>query len=104
MSETYRVRVRPKEYKMIKNLSEKDNITFAEATERLIEQNNIIFGEEVINLKNMDEKEIDEVIKSLEDEKEKVKSEENSSSGNGLVLGSIVAGLIYLLSKSAGKD
>jgi len=101
MAETYRVRVRPKEYKMIKNLAEKNNITFAEATERLIEQNNIIFGEEVINLKNMDEKEIDEVIKSLEEEKEKVNSEEeNSSSGSGLVFGSIVAGLIYLLSKS----
>lgn len=49
MAETYRVRVRPKEYKMIKNLAEEKDITFAEAVERLIEGNNIIMGDKVVD-------------------------------------------------------
>ena len=101
MAETYRVRVKPREYNIIKNLANEQDITFAEATKQLIEGDNIIVGDEVVNMKNLDEKEINNLINKLEKQKEQLKQEdEKESSGAGLVAGSIVAGLIYLLSKS----
>ena len=105
MAETYRVRVKPKQYNMITNLAEKKEITFAEATEKLIDGGNVVVGENVIDVENMDEKEIDQLIDDLEKEKNNIKSSsENDSSKSGLVIGSVVAGLIYLLSKGIGKD
>jgi len=105
MAETFRVRVEPREYNIIKNLANEKDITFAKATKQLIEEKNIIVGNEVVNIKNMDEEEINEVINDLEKEKEKLKQKDDKeSSGAGLVAGSIVAGLIYLLSKNIGKD
>jgi len=105
MTKTFRVRVEPREYNIIKNLSNEKDITFAKATRQLIEDKNIIVGNEVVNIKNMDEKEINELIKKLEKQKEKLKKEDDKeSSGAGLVAGSIVAGLIYLLSKSMKND
>jgi len=101
MAKTKRVRVKPREYNMIANLADKENISYSEATEKLIEQTNIIIGEEVINMENMDEEEIKEMINNLEEEKKNFKEGgENKSSGSGLIFGSIVAGLIYLLSKN----
>jgi len=99
--QTYRVRVKPKQYNMIKNLAENQDITFAEATEKLIDGGNVVVGENVINLDEMDEKEIDKIINDLEKEKKNVKSKKKSgSSGSGLMIGGIVAGLLYLLTKN----
>lgn len=101
MAETYRVRVRPKEYNIIKKYSNEKDVTFAEAIRKLIQGNNIIVGDEVVNIENMDEKEISDLINKLENQKEQLKNEDDkNSSGVGLVAGSIVAGLIYLLTKS----
>jgi len=101
MAKTKRIRVRPKEYNIIKKYSNENEVTFAEATKELIQGNNVIVGDEVVNIENMDEKEIDELIEELKIQKEQLKKEDSKeSSGVGLVAGSIVAGIIYLLSKS----
>lgn len=47
MAKTKRVRVYPKEYEMISELSEKEDITYAEAVHRLIRGNCIIKDGEV---------------------------------------------------------
>lgn len=89
---------------MIKNLAENEDITFAEATEKLIDGGNVVVGENVINADNMSENEIEKLINDLEKEKENVKlKNKNGSSGSGMMIGGIIAGLLFLLSKS-GKN
>lgn len=84
LAETYRVRVRPREYKIIKELAEKENITFAEAVERLIKNNqkNIIVGDEV----------------------ETMEVDDGEGGGNGLLFGVLMAAGFAFLSKYMNND
>jgi len=76
MAKTLRVRVKPKQYKTIKNLAERENITYSEAVERLIEDRNVILG--------------DDIVDDIEDEGE---------GGGGLFLGVLLAAGFAFLNK-----